>query len=70
METKTQSENEWRRSVMNRFIEQVKDFASELAEQGRDKESVDLLFRCGVVCGMAMKTISEDENANRICEAE
>lgn len=60
-----ESEDQWRRKVMNRFIEQVKKLAEELNSQGREQESVDLLFRCGVVCGLASKSLGDDENANR-----
>ena len=59
-----ESEDQWRRKVMNRFIEQVKKLAEELESQGRGQESVDLLFRCGVVSGMAMSSLRELQSAN------
>ena len=63
-ENEHESEDMWRRKVLNRFIEQVKKLAEELESQGREQESVDLLFKCGVVSGMAMSSLRELQSAN------
>lgn len=58
-ENEHESEDMWRRKVLNRFINQIKEIAEELEKQGREQESVDLLFRCGVVSGMAMSSLRD-----------
>lgn len=49
------------REIITSFVEQVKDLAEKLADEGKGQEYVDLLFRLGFVVGKAMKSLDKDE---------